>query len=172
MPELDSKVLLDKDFTAKNLLQQINNTSASHIHIATHGQFNSNPNKTFLLMWQELLTIKDFGNLLQTRQQRIDIPNDILVLRACDTATGDRNDALGLADVAVRSGALSTIATLWQVNDESTAALMKSFYQNLKRDFPKAEALRMAQLELWQRLDKDWQVPAFWSAYIMIGNWQ
>lgn len=171
-PELDSKILLNKDFTAKNLLRQIDNTSASHIHIATHGQFNSNPNKTFLLMWQQLLTIKDFGNLLQTRQQRIDIPIDLLVLSACDTATGDRNAALGLAGVAVRSGALSTIATLWQVNDESTAALMKSFYQHLKSDRPKAEALRLAQLELWQRSSKDWKVPAFWSAYIIIGNWQ
>ena len=167
-----SKILVDRDFTAKNLLQQLDRTSASHIHLATHGQFSSDPERTFLLMWQQLLTIKQFGDLLQTRRQRIYTPIDLLVLSACDTASGDRYAALGLAGVAVRSGALSTLATLWQVNDESTAALMKSFYRHLKSDRPLAEALRLAQLELWQRKDKDWQVPAFWSAYVAIGNWQ
>jgi len=48
---------------------------------------------------------------------------------------------------------------------------MKLFYQQLESK-NKAEALRQAQLELWSRTDKDWQVPAFWSAYIIIGNWQ
>ena len=168
----EGKILIDRDFTAKNLLQQLSDTSASHIHLATHGQFSSNPNRTFLLMWQQLLTIKEFADLLQARKQKIYTPIDLLVLSACDTASGDRYAALGLAGVAVRSGALSTLATLWQVNDESTAALMKSFYQYLKSDRPKAEALRLAQLELWHRSDKDWQVPAFWSAYITIGNWK
>ena len=166
------EILIDGDFTAKNLLQQLDDTSASHIHLATHGQFNSNPNQTFLLMWQQLLTIKEFGDLLQARRQKIYTPIDLLVLSACDTASGDRYAALGLAGVAVRSGALSTLATLWQVNDESTAALMESFYRHLKSDRELAEALRLAQLELWQRSDKDWQVPAFWSAYIAIGNWK
>ena len=166
------KILIDRDFTSKNLLQQLSDTSASYIHLATHGQFSSNPNRTFLLMWQQLLTIKEFGDLLQQRRQKTYTPIDLLVLSACDTASGDRYAALGLAGVAVRSGALSTIATLWQVNDESTAVLMKSFYRHLKSDRTLAEALRLAQLELWQRSDKDWQVPAFWSAYVAIGNWQ
>jgi len=171
-PEIKDKVLLNDSFTADNLLQQINDTSASYIHLATHGQFSSNPNKTFLLMWQKLLTIKDFGDILHRRNQRVSVPIELLVLSACDTASGDRYGALGLAGVAVRSGALSTIATLWQVNDESTAMLMKNFYQYLKQDRSKAEALRLAQLKLWQTSDKDWQVPAFWSAYVIIGNWQ
>ena len=170
--ERKNKIIVDGDFTAENLIQQLSNTSASHIHIATHGQFSSNPDRTFLLMWQKLLTIKEFSDLLLARRQKIYTPIDLLVLSACDTASGDRYAALGLAGVAVRSGALTTLATLWQVNDESTAALMKSFYRHLKDNSTKAEALRLAQLELWQRSDKDWQVPAFWSAYIAIGNWK
>ena len=168
----DSKILLDKDFTVDNLLNQINFTSASHIHLATHAQFSSNPDKTFLLMWGELLNIKDFSDILQTGKSKISTPIELLVLSACDTALGDRYSALGLGGVAVRSGALSTIATLWQVNDKSTATLMKGFYQYLTEGYSKAEALRLAQLKLWEKLDQDWQVPAFWSAYIMIGNWQ
>ena len=167
-----SKILRNQEFTPENLLAQINTTSADRIHLATHGQFNSNPDKTFLLLWQQLLTIKDFSDLLHKRRKRITSPIDLLVLSACNTASGDRYAALGLAGVAIRSGALTTIATLWQVNDESTAILMKNFYQYQRDGHDKAEALRLAQLDLWQISEKDWQVPAFWSAYINIGNWR
>lgn len=172
--QLDSQVLLNEQFTPANLLEQLNSTSASIIHLATHGQFRSNPEQTFLLMWQQLLTIQDFSSLLQSRIKAVANPIDLLVLSACDTATGDRRATLGLAGVAVRSGSVSTLATLWQVNDDSTTDLMKLFYQQLdnNKNDNKAEALRQAQLKLWQTADKDWKVPAFWSAYIMIGNWQ
>ena len=168
--QLDN-ALLNRQFTPSNLVKQLNQTSASVVHLATHGQFRANPQETFLLMWQKLLTIDEFSSVIQSRRKLYLNPIKLLVLSACDTATGDRRAALGLAGVAVRSGALSTLATLWQVNDESTAELMKHFYHHLQHQ-PKAEALRQAQLELWQRADKDWEVPAFWSAYVMIGNWQ
>ena len=170
-PQDISKIVLNQKFTPNNLLEQINNTAASHIHIATHGQFSSNPNQTFLLMWQKLLTIKEFSQILSKRQKIVTAPIDLLVLSACDTALGDRHAVLGLAGIAVRSGALSTVATLWQVNDESTAILMKNFYQNLQHHQNKAKALQQAQLQLWKIDRKDWQVPAFWSSYILIGNW-
>ena len=122
-------------------------------------------------MWQKLLNIDEFTILLQSRTKKLTSPIDLLILSACDTAIGDRHAALGLAGIAVRSGALSTIATLWQVNDESTAQLMQHFYAELPGK-SKAEALRQAQLKLWQTSGKDWQVPAFWSAYVIIGDWQ
>ena len=168
----DSKVLLNTNFTPQNLLRQLDLTSASTVHIATHGQFSSNPRKTFLLLWQQLLGVQDFSNLLFSRQKAISEPINLLVLSACDTATGDRRAALGLAGIAVRSGASTTIATLWQVQDDSTARLMENFYQQIAQNKNKAEALRQAQLKLWQVKDKDWRVPAFWSPYILVGNWQ
>ncbi|MEM8827806.1 MAG: CHAT domain-containing protein [Cyanobacteria bacterium P01_G01_bin.19] len=169
--ETGTKVLLNQEFTPENLLKQINSNSASYIHLATHGKFNSNSNQSFLLMWKKLLTVKEFSNILQRRKTRTSKPIELLVLSACDTALGDRHAALGLGGVAVRSGALTTVATLWQVNDESTAALMQNFYRHLRENHSKADALSMAQRELWDRSDKDWKVPAFWSGYIAIGNW-
>jgi len=169
--ELDNQILLNTDFTSKNLSKQLDLTGASSIHIATHGQFSSNPEQTFLLLWQQLLSIREFGDLLFRREQVISNPLELLVLSACDTATGDSRAALGLAGIAVRSGAATTVATLWHVNDESTTKLMRNFYQELAKNKTKAEALRQAQLQLWQTQDKDWQVPAFWSPYVIIGNW-
>lgn len=164
-------ILLNRQFTPKRLLEQLNKTSASVVHLATHGQFSSNPRKTFLLMWQKLLTVEEFSKIMQNRFKIDANPVRLLVLSACNTATGDRRAALGMAGIAVRSGAFSTMATLWQVDDNSTTILMKRFYQYLNHG-SKAEALRKAQLELWQTAGKDWQVPAFWSAYVIIGNWQ
>ena len=75
--------------------------------------------------------------------------------------------------MALQAGARSTLATLWQVNDESTAELMSRFYRQLKADtnITKAEALRRVQLELWANKSKDWEVPFFWAPYVLVGNW-
>lgn len=169
-----NKILLNSQFSESNLTEQLNSTNASIVHLATHGQFSSDPDNTFLLLWQKLLTIKDFSNLLQNRQRAITNPIELLVLSACETAKGDKLASLGLAGIAVRTGAISTLATLWQVNDNSTAALMNNIYQQLAQNshLNKAEVLRRAQLQLWRNQQQDWQVPFFWSSYVLIGNWQ
>jgi CHAT domain-containing protein len=91
--------------------------------MATHGKFSSQLEDTYILAWNGKLNIKRLGEILQTREQvvgrsnRVPPPIELLVLSACETATGDQRAALGLAGVAVRSGARSTVASLWQVDD-------------------------------------------------------
>ena len=93
-----------------------------------------------------------------------------MVLSACQTAEGDDRAALGLAGMAIRSGARSTLATLWSVNDSSTAALMTEFYKELSSaELTKAEALRRAQIKILQT--PEYSHPYFWSAFVLIGNW-
>jgi CHAT domain-containing protein len=97
-------------------------------------------------------------------------PIELLVLSACETAVGDDRATLGLAGIAVRAGARSTIASLWQVSDEATAKLMAQFYQELKSpNISKVEALRQAQLKFLK--DPQFNQPAYWSAFILVGNW-
>ena len=79
---------------------------------------------------------------------------------------------MGLAGVAVRAGASSTMATLWRVNDEASALLMGQFYQELanrKTSINKSEALRQAQLALLA--DSRFDRPYFWGSYVLVGNW-
>ncbi|MGB5710193.1 MAG: CHAT domain-containing protein, partial [Waterburya sp.] len=77
---------------------------------------------------------------------------ELLVLSACETASGDPRATLGLAGVAVQAGARSTLATLWSVVDESTAQIMGEFYSQLSQSTTskanKAEILRQAQITL------------------------
>ena len=167
----NSKRLLDKNFTQNNLRDRLENEEFSVIHLATHGQFSSQLEETFILTWDDLLKIDDLNSLLQLNNPQLN-NIELLVLSACETATGDERAALGLAGIAVRAGARSTLATLWSVDDLSTARLMGEFYRQLtENQLSKAEALRRAQLKLWQEESQDWQRPYFWAAYTLVGNW-
>jgi len=91
-------------------------------------------------------------------------------MSACQTAAGDNRATLGLAGFALRSGAKSTIASLWSVSDESTSIMMREFYHQLTElKVSKAEALRQAQLSLLE--EPLYQHPYFWASFVLIGNW-
>ena len=120
-----TQTLIDDRFTRSDFQTQIDREPFSSIHLATHGQFSSQAEDTFLLTWSDKINVKDLDNLLQ---QDGDNPIELLVLSACETASGDNRAALGMAGVAVRSGARTTVATLWAVRDDSTAILMSEFY--------------------------------------------
>ncbi|HEY9652187.1 MAG TPA: CHAT domain-containing protein, partial [Coleofasciculaceae cyanobacterium] len=110
--------------------------------------------------------------LLRGREEGGTRALELLVLSACQTATGDKRAALGLAGVAVKAGARSTLATLWVVDDRSTADLMIEFYKQLNENptISKAEALRLAQLSFIQKADK-FREPYYWAPFILVGNW-
>ncbi|MEH2051442.1 CHAT domain-containing protein [Nostoc sp.] len=160
--------LFNQAFTKINLQNQIKKIPYTVVHIATHGEFSSNPDKTFILTWEQLLKAKDFDNLIRLSGQRESSAIELLVLSACETAQGDKRATLGLAGIAVRAGARSTLATLWAVDDKSTAQFMSQFYQELENSkVTKAEAVRRAQIQLLT----DYQIPYLWAPYILIGNW-
>ncbi|MCC5660442.1 CHAT domain-containing protein [Nostoc sp. XA010] len=159
--------LIDRDFKKKNLESEIADTSLNIVHLATHGQFSSRLEDTFILDFDGQINVKDFDTLFRSQGKTI---VELLVLSACQTATGDKRAALGLAGAAVRAGARSTIASLWQIDDRSTAMFVSAFYRELKKGkISKAEAVHRAQLELLKH--PNYKAPSFWSAYVLIGNW-
>lgn len=168
--KVPSSILLNNDFTNTALQNQINSLPFPVVHLATHGQFSSKAEETFLVAWDKRIYVNELNNLVRTREQSRPSAIELLVLSACETAAGDKRAALGLAGVAVRAGARSTIASLWNLDDQSTAELMSKFYQELaNKSLTKAEALRRAQLALLQ--NPKYQRPMFWSPYVLLGNW-
>jgi len=167
------ETLFGQEFIQSNVEKQLNSNNFSIVHIATHGNFSSNPEDTYILDWNEKIKVKDFDNLLQLNIDNESKPVELLILSACQTATGDRRAALGLAGVAIKAGARSTLATLWQVNDASTAEFMQQFYQELKNpQLTKAEAVRQAQLALLKNYpDTDYNRFYYWAPFVIIGNW-
>ncbi len=165
-----SIVLLNSEFIDSSLRAKINSNESRIVHLATHGKFSSNAEDTFIISWDKRININELNQLLKSRNEKQSKPIELLVLSACQTAAGDNRATLGLAGVAVRAGARSTLASLWNIPDDSTSVLMKQFYQELltnKRT--KAEALRQAQLFLLK--NPSYNNPKIWSPYILVGNW-
>ncbi|MEA5465377.1 CHAT domain-containing protein [Leptothoe sp. PORK10 BA2] len=165
-----SSRLLDQQFTRQALRNGLSDQRVNILHLASHGQFSSDFSQTFFLTWDGAMNINELSELLKQRETNQSEAIELLTLSACETATGDDRAWLGLAGLAVRSGARSTLATLWSVKDEVAKQLMTDVYTNLgQAGMTKAKALRQAQLELLN--SKDFADPFFWSAYVLIGNW-
>ncbi|MEO1295806.1 MAG: CHAT domain-containing protein [Cyanobacteria bacterium J06636_16] len=165
-----SVVMLNQDFIVDNFATQVGTSPAPVVHLATHGQFGSNLEDTFVLAWDDSLDANRFSNILLTSELSRGTAIELLVLSACETATGDDLAVLGLAGIAMRSGARSTLASLWQVSDLATAELMEEFYRQLgSAQITKAEAIRQAQLTLLR--NRRYRHPFFWSAFVLVGNW-
>jgi CHAT domain-containing protein len=193
----DPNIKLDMD-AAKSELLKSNLGNYRFIHFATHGILsgdipyimepaivltqpgNRNPEDGFLKM-SEILELK--------------LNADIVVLSACKTALGKEiagEGVVGLSRAFMLAGSKSVIVSLWSVESNSTAVLMKSFYSHLmKPGMSKEKALRLAKQELKNQSlisddisrgvkitgrDKKTQIstthPFFWAPFILIGEWE
>jgi len=165
---LGGTVLLDQAFTLPNLQANLQKKSYPIVHMATHGKFGVDAQSTFLVGYDQRISIEQIDNLLRSRKKQP--PVKLLTLSACQTAAGDNRSALGIAGVAVRAGVETALATLWYINDEATVPLIEEFYrQLLQPNLTKAEALRKAQIKMIT--DLNYNHPAVWSPFILIGNW-
>ena len=164
------RLLMNEAFVYPSLKQELENTSYSIIHIASHGQFDKDPEKTFLLTHDGKLTLDSLEKLLAVSNFRQE-PVELLSLSACQTAVGDDRAALGLAGIAVKSGARSALASLWFINDKATSMLLVDFYRRLMNSdtISKAQALQKAQISLLEQ--DDYKHPTYWAPFLLIGNW-
>ncbi|MDJ0535159.1 MAG: CHAT domain-containing protein [Xenococcaceae cyanobacterium MO_207.B15] len=170
--QVNSTVLIDQEFTKETLQAKIAASNFPIVHIATHGQFSSILEETFVLTWDSRININQLDNILSQQTLQKDSAIELLVLSACETAVGDSRAALGLAGMAVRAGARSTLATLWSVNDKTTALLINDFYDQLLQptsSITKTKALREAQLKFIN--STKYNHPYYWGAFILVGNW-
>jgi CHAT domain-containing protein/Flp pilus assembly protein TadD len=146
------------------------------VHFATHGILDSShPEQSGIA----LSNIDKQGTYQDGTLKLIDIFNlnlsaDLVVLSACQTALGKAKRGEGLVGLTrgfMYAGTARILASLWDVNDESTASFMTLFYKAvLERGLPPAAALRVAQLEL-QKQEK-WRSPYYWAAFTLQGEWK
>ncbi len=165
----NSTTLVDQQFVASNLEKELKEEQFTILHVASHGQFGDNSSETFVLTFDDKLTMERLGQFVGLFKYR-DKPLELLTLSACETAAGDDRAALGLAGVAVRAGARSAMATLWQVHDVVAAELVTRFYSELRdQSVSRAVALQRAQLEILS--NPRYGHPGYWSAFLMINSW-
>ena len=191
---------LNEDFTVESF-KDINETGLfGIIHLATHGEFKAGDLSESYIQFHNqklnMIELKEIANKLgwsQTEKPAI----ELLVLSACRTAVGSPEAELGFAGLAVQAGVKSALASLWYVSDAGTLGLMSEFYRNLSENPIKSQALRETQLamlngelriengqlrlangetlplppELEAAGNVDFSHPYFWSAFMIIGNW-
>ncbi|MEL6901158.1 MAG: CHAT domain-containing protein [Cyanobacteria bacterium J06606_4] len=182
---------LNPDFTLPNLVEQMELQSPQVVHLATHAVFSrGTPEDSYIQLWDSQLTL---GDIREVNWQ--DPSVELLVLSACRTAIGDDSAELGFAGITLQSGAKSVLASMWNVSDTGTLALMSEFYDQLGTTTTKAEALRQAQLKMlrgevtaengqlrlsrgdvdmsgeWGQEDiNDLASPYYWAAFTMVGS--
>jgi len=167
----DSQVLFNQDFTKKSFQNQISISTFPIVHLATHGNFSSDPEKTVILAYDEPINVWQLDRLLRSRTEVSLDTIELLVLSACQTAKGDKQSGLGLAGIALQAGARTTLASLWNVSDSSAPEFMSEFYQGL-RNGSKAEALRKAQIAFFKDPKyEDFHNPYYWAPFILVGSW-
>ena len=163
------RVLRNREFSVQGFTQEMRARPYSIVHIASHGMFDSDPKKSFLLAHDGKLTMDGLEQVMRLVRFRDD-PVELLTLSACRTAAGDERATLGLAGVAVKAGARSALATLWYVNDQASSVLVTDFYKQLRdSDISKAKALQNAQRGLIT--DGRFRHPIYWAPFLLIGNW-
>lgn len=162
--------IAEQQFTTKNFNKQLNTANFEVVHLATHGLFGENRENTFVVTADGKLKIDDFDQLFSSQEQNRKQKIDLLVLSACQTATGNDQAVMGIAGTIVQAGASSAIASLWDLDDEASVPFIKELYQHLgKPNISRAEALRLAQQSLLKNPKYDH--PRYWAPYVLVGSW-
>ena len=133
------------------------------LHLATHGIMDTNsPLFSSLVFSDKRLNVYEIFDL--------NLKAYLVTLSACKTGIGEEangDELVGLSRAFIYAGTPTICSSLWDVSDVSTSELMERFYFHLKNT-NKAEALRLAQLELI----KKYPHPFFWAPFVLTGDWK
>jgi CHAT domain-containing protein len=171
----DSFVATGFDATREKL-SQIDLQEYAILHIATHGILDpKRPEKSGLLFTMVNREGQPQNGFLGLQDvYSLHAPVDLVVLSACRTGLGKdvRGEGLiGLTRGFMYAGASSVVASLWKVDDEATAELMKRFYANMLHEgMTPAAALRAAQNSI--RQTSQWSSPYHWAAFTLQGDYR
>lgn len=146
------------------------------VHFATHGILDTaHPELSGLLLSGVDQRGRPLEGFLGAHEiDRLRLPADLVVLSGCETALGReiRGEGLvGLTRAFLHAGARRVVVSLWPVQDQATAELMRRFYRGMLQDgLPPAAALRAAQAGL--RDEPAWRDPYFWAGFVLQGDWR
>jgi len=166
----DRKDIYLKDEAREEIFKEAPLKDYQIIHFACHGFLAEEfPFRSALVLALDDDPQED--GFLQVRElYNLRLNADLVVLSACQTGKGklERGEGiLGLPRVFFYAGARSVILALWRINDESTAKFMNLFYRYLSEGSDKAQALRLAKLDM---INSKFSHPFYWAAFILNGD--
>ena len=164
-----STSMLNEPFTVERFRHAAESGAYRVVHVASHGVFGGSAESSYVLAFDDVLTLDGLESLLKSDQFRKN-PIELLSLSACETAEGDERSPLGISGAAIKARARSVLGTLWGVEDNSARLIMEKFYRGLLSDrLSKTQALRQSQIELIR--SSEFAHPFFWAPFVLVGNW-
>jgi CHAT domain-containing protein len=141
------------------------------IHLATHAAADPQyPDRAALVLGIAPNTSDD--GLLQVREiMRLPLKAELVTLSACDTDVGTAEGEAGVVNLEqafLVAGARAVVASLWNVEDNSTTALMKAFYTHLAQHEDKAIALAHAKRDMLEHYGDP--SPYYWAPFVLVGE--
>jgi CHAT domain-containing protein len=156
----DARILQDESATREAFVD--GSASSRFLHIATHAVFRQdNPMFSSFRLADGWLTAFDLFSML--------CRTNLVTLSGCQSGMSevtDADDLLGLMRGFLYAGARSLLVSLWNVNDESTMALMTDFYRKWREGTDKSTAFRSAMLSVREQFPN----PFYWAPFSLVGH--
>ena len=178
VPESHRFEAVDFAATPQNLLKPGALAGYKLLHFATHGILNTrHPELSGLVLSLVDRQGEPAGGFLRTHEIfNLDLDAELVVLSACETGLGReaRGEGVeGLMHAFFHAGVPQIVSSLWKVDDQSTAELMRRFYYYYMegpKPLAASAALRCAQSSM--ALEPEWRSPYHWAGFVFYGDWQ
>jgi CHAT domain-containing protein len=166
----DSRRIVSGDEATEAQVKKLPLSGYKILHFATHSLLDETvASGSALVLSADPMSEED--GFLQAREiYNLELNADLVVLSACQTAGGkmEKGEGIqGLSRAFFCSGSRAVVASLWDVNDESTSDFMKSFYGFLTEGETKQESLRLTKIKMCR--SDAWR-PYHWAAFVLIGE--
>ncbi len=144
------------------------------MHFATHGNLDYNDFSQSYLTMAENKSKNEDGNLTleELLAGKLMQHLSLVILSACQSAVsekGEDSSPVSPASSFLQQGVKAVIASLWKVDDNSTALYISEFYKNLK-SMEIVDAMRLAQIKVSQQ--GKYSQPYYWCPFILMGDWK
>lgn len=165
-----SKIYMGKDVSKKKFIKTAHNTQI--LHLAMHAEINNKEAGLSRLLFNK--NNADEDDLYLEELYALHLNADLAVLSACNTGLGKENAGRSMESFQrafTFAGVPATVASLWEVPDQSTSEIMESFYQHLKKGTSKSKALQNAKLDYVNKhKGTKLSQPYHWAGFILYGN--
>lgn len=147
---------------------------AGILHLATHAQVSDSlPLQSRLLFASASKDTAEDHALHAYELYNLRLDAELAVLSACNTGFGRLQageGVLSLAHAFRYAGARSIVMSLWPAEDEGTARIISSFYEQLAAGQSKDMALRQARLDYLATADLSRSHPYYWTHLVALGD--
>jgi len=174
-----SKIFNGRYFVNENASKDLFiNQAKEHkiIHIGTHAESNNLSPELSRLIFAKKVEDKenyDENSLYSYEIYNIDLSSNLAILTACETGKPTYQAGEGMISLAHAfnyAGSESILTSLWEIDEESSAKIVKLFYDNLSKGMPKDEALRQAKLSYIETAEGRTAAPQYWAGLVLIGD--